>query len=68
MDWLNRQVGLRLERIARNKSARSGAAQEMLLVRRFVVGVAGRKHHAFDAQCHHFVKEGAHAVRVGAIE
>ena len=43
-------------------------AEEVLLVGRLVVGIAGREHHAFDAQVHHFVEESAHAVGVGAIE
>src|SRR6266566_4467489 len=31
--------------------------EEMLLVRGLIVGVARRKHHAFDANLHHFVEE-----------
>ena len=44
------------------------ASQEVLLVRRLVVGVAGREHHAFDAELHHLVEESAHAVGIGAVE
>ena len=40
----------------------------MLLIRSLFVAVAGREHHAFDAQGHHFVEESAHALRVGVIE
>ena len=40
----------------------------MLLVRGFIVGIAGRKHHSFDAQFHHLVEERAHAVRIGAVK
>src|SRR5437868_11136231 len=40
----------------------------MLLVWRFIIGVARREHHALHAEFHHFVKESAHAVRVGAIK
>ena len=40
----------------------------MLLIGRLVVGVAGRDHHAFDAEVHHFVEERADALRIGAIE
>ena len=40
----------------------------MLLVRRLVVGVARREHHAFDAQVHHLIEERADALRIGAIE
>src|SRR5258708_2480157 len=60
--------GLAVREDGAELSARSCAAQEMLLVRRFVVGIAGRKHHAFHAQCHHFIEEGAHAVRVRTVE
>ena len=48
--------------------ARARAAEEMLLVRSFFVGIAGGDHHALDADLHHFVEEGAHAVGVGSIE
>lgn len=40
----------------------------MLLIRRFIIGIAGRKHHALDAQLHHLVEEGAHAVGIGAVK
>ena len=40
----------------------------MLLVGSFFVGVAGREHHAFDAEFHHFVEECADAIGVGAVE
>ena len=40
----------------------------MFLVRCLVVGISRRKHHAFDAQLHHFVEEGANAPGIGAIE
>ena len=46
----------------------SRAAEEMLLVRGFVVGIAGGKHHALDANLHHFVEEGAHALGIGAVK
>ena len=49
-------------------AAGAGAAEEMLLVGGLVVGVAGREHHALDAQVHHFVEEGADGFRVGAVE
>ncbi len=65
---MKRQLRLRLDRIARNSAARAGAAEEMLLVGRLVVGVAGREHHALDAELHHFVEEGADALRIGAVE
>ncbi len=44
------------------------AAQEVLLVGRLVIGVAGRDHHALHAGVHHLVEVAAHRVRVGAIE
>src|ERR1700677_1923950 len=50
------------------KPAGASAAQEVLLVRRLVVGVARRDDDAFHTQRHHLVKESAHAVRIGAIE
>ena len=40
----------------------------MFLVRRLVIRVSGRKHHAFDSELHHLVKMFAHAVRIGAVE
>src|SRR5215467_14058220 len=40
----------------------------MALIGRFVVGIARRKNHAFDAERHDLVKEAADAVRVGSIE
>ena len=40
----------------------------MFLVRCLVIGVAGGKHHAFDAQLHHFVEKSADALGVGAVE
>src|SRR5271165_1312580 len=49
-------------------AARAGASEEVLLVGRFVVGVAGRDHDAFDAQVHHFVEEHADALRVDAVK
>ena len=42
--------------------------EEVLLIRRFIVGIAGRKHHAFDAKLHHFIEKCADAVRIGAVE
>ena len=50
------------------KAPGARAAEKMLLVRSFIVGIAGRKHHALDAQLHHFVEECAHALRVGAVK
>jgi len=38
------------------------------LVGRFVVGVAGREHHAFEAEFHHVVEEGADGFGIGAVE
>ena len=46
----------------------SRPSQKMLLVRRFIVRISRRKHHAFNAQLHHLVKKLAHALRVGAIK
>src|SRR5579875_2818819 len=40
----------------------------MLLIGRFVIRVARRKHHAFYAEIHHLVEEAAHTVRIRAIE
>ncbi len=40
----------------------------MLLVRRLIVRVAGREHHAFHAGIHHFGEECADRLTVGAIE
>ncbi len=50
------------------KLARLFPAEEMFLVGSFIVGVAGREHHALDAQVHHVVKEVADTLRVGAVE
>src|SRR5256885_4435064 len=40
----------------------------MLLVGSLVVRVPRRKHHAFDAQLHHLVKERAYALGIGTVE
>src|SRR5215831_20242830 len=40
----------------------------MPLIRRLFVGIARRKHHAFDTEVHHFVEEGANTVRIGAVK
>jgi hypothetical protein len=40
----------------------------MLLVGRRRVGIAGRDHHALDAEAHGLVEEGPHALGVGAVE
>src|SRR5690349_24516672 len=40
----------------------------MLLVGSLVVRVPRRKHHALNAELHHFVEEGAHALGIGAVE
>jgi len=50
------------------EAAGACASEKMLLVRRLIVGVAGRKHHALYPELHHFVKEGAHTVGIGAIK
>src|SRR5581483_8445703 len=42
--------------------------QEVLLVRRLRVAVAGGDHHPLDAQVHHLVEELAHPQRGGAVE
>src|SRR6476660_5418793 len=47
---------------------RPGPLEEMLLVRRFLVAVAGRNHHAFDAQRHHLVEEFSDTLRIRIIE
>src|ERR1700733_14859048 len=50
------------------KLARFLPAEEMFLVGSFIVGVAGREHHAFDAQVHHIVEEVANTLRISSIE
>ena len=40
----------------------------MFLIRRLAVGVAGREHHALNAQVHHLVEEGANAFGLSAVE
>src|SRR5206468_1830855 len=50
----------------RKKPPRLGASEEMFLVWRFVVAVAGGDHHPFNAQVHHFIEEGADALGIGA--
>ena len=67
-DRLKRQSFSRFDRIARNKPPGAGASQEVLLVGGLFVGVAGGKHHALDAQLHHVVKEGAHALGIGPVK
>ena len=65
---LNFHAGLAIGENRAEQAARAGAAEEVLLIGRFVVGIARRKHHAFHAERHHFVEEIAHALRIGAIE
>ena len=50
------------------QAPRACPPEEVLLVGCLVVGIAGREHHAFDAQLHHFVKKRADALGIGAIE
>src|SRR5499426_1425954 len=52
----------------REKLVRSLGPQEMLLVWRLGVAVAGRDHHALDAEVHHLVEELAHPERAGPVE
>src|SRR5690242_20314267 len=40
----------------------------MLLVRRLVISIAGRKHHAFHTEFHHVVEKLTHALRIGALK
>src|SRR5437588_1935214 len=40
----------------------------MFLVRGLVIGVAGRKHHAFDTEVHHLVEEGADGFGIGSVK
>ena len=65
---MNCQLFLRFERMAAEQAAGAGASEEMLLVGSLVVGVAGGEHHAFDAEVHHFVEEGADGFWIGAVE
>ena len=50
------------------QASRACAAHEVGLIGRLVVRIAGREHHVFHAQFHHFVEEAADAVGIGAIE
>ena len=43
-------------------------AEEVLLIRRLLVAVAGREHHAFHAELHHLVEKEADAGGVGPLE
>ena len=65
---MNFHFAFRLERMALKQPAGAGAAQKVLLIGRFVVRVARRKHHSLDAQVHHLIEKVADAVRIGAIE
>ena len=65
---LKRQFDFAIGEHGAEQAPGTAAPEEMLLVGRLVVGVAGREHHALDAQLHHFVEECAHAVGIGAIE
>src|SRR6202035_4030185 len=49
-------------------AASAGAAEEMFLVRGLVVGISGRKHHAFEAELHHVVEKGAYGFGIGSVE
>ena len=40
----------------------------MLLIRCLIIGIAGREHHALNAQIHHLVEERPDAFRIGPVE
>jgi hypothetical protein len=42
--------------------------RKCFLIGSLVVGVAGREHHAFKAELHHVVEEGADGFGIGAVE
>ena len=65
---MNCQLFLAIGKNRAEKPPRRGAAQEVLLIGRFIVGVAGRKHHALVAKLHHFIEVRAHAVGIGAVK
>src|ERR1700739_1695548 len=50
------------------QAACTRASEEVLLIRCFIVGIAGREHHSFDAKLHHFIKMRADAIGIGAVE
>src|SRR5713226_6257627 len=50
------------------QAPRASPPEEVFLVGRLVVGIAGGEHHAFDAQLHHFIEKRADALRIGAVE
>src|SRR6185369_5365 len=42
--------------------------KKVRLIRSLLVAVAGRDHHALDAEVHHFVHEAAYALGIGTVE
>ena len=54
--------------MALNRRRVRARPREVLLVGRFVVGVAGREHHAFYAKLHHLVEKVPDALRIGAVK
>ena len=44
------------------------ATEKVLLIGGFLVAVAGRKHHAFDLEFHHFIEKLPDAVGIGAFK
>ena len=65
---MNCQSFSRFDRIARNSRRVRARPRKCCWSGAFVVGVAGREHHALDAQLHHLVEERAHALGIGAVE
>ena len=53
---------------AAEQRLRGGAIEEMLLVRRPLIGVARRNRNAVDPHAHHIVKKPCHALRIGLVE
>ena len=47
---------------------RALSLQKMLLVRRLLIAVPRRNHHAFDAEIRHRIEKLPHALRIGIIE
>jgi len=65
---LNFQLFFGLERMFLKSFLLSSRWEEAVLVRRLLINITGRKHHAFDAEVHGVVEERSTCSALGSIE
>src|SRR6266849_10255206 len=57
-------IGLAIRKNRAEQPPGASATEKMLLIRRLLVRISGREHHALNAQLHHLVKKSANAFRI----